>query len=50
MSPVSPASRYQFERQGYCCADYKDSHAGGLFSTSVGLRDTWAKIEKAEGG
>lgn len=36
---------YQFERLGYFCAD-KDSRADALvFNRTVGLRDTWAKIE-----
>ncbi len=37
---------YQFERMGYFCADSKDSTANNLvFNRTVGLRDTWAKIE-----
>ncbi|ENY3838461.1 glutamine--tRNA ligase [Vibrio vulnificus] len=37
---------YQFERMGYFCADYKDSSKEHLvFNRTVGLRDTWAKIE-----
>ena len=37
---------YQFERTGYFCADSKDSSADNLvFNRTVGLRDTWAKIE-----
>ena len=37
---------YQFERTGYFCADSKDSSANKLvFNRTVGLRDTWAKIE-----
>ncbi|USD64559.1 glutamine--tRNA ligase [Vibrio sp. SCSIO 43136] len=37
---------YQFERTGYFCADNKDSSADKLvFNRTVGLRDTWAKIE-----
>lgn len=37
---------YQFERMGYFCADSKDSSADKLvFNRTVGLRDTWAKIE-----
>ncbi len=39
---------YQFERMGYFCADNKDSTAESLvFNRTVGLRDTWAKIESA---
>ncbi|EIY8042629.1 glutamine--tRNA ligase [Vibrio vulnificus] len=37
---------YQFERMGYFCADAKDSSKEHLvFNRTVGLRDTWAKIE-----
>ncbi len=43
-----PGSRFQFERQGYFCVD-PDSSAGRLvFNRTVPLRDTWAKIEKAQ--
>ncbi|MFY2507950.1 glutamine--tRNA ligase [Vibrio pectenicida] len=36
----------QFERMGYFCADAKDSKPSALvFNRTVGLRDTWAKIE-----
>ncbi|PYN88523.1 MAG: glutamine--tRNA ligase [Candidatus Rokuibacteriota bacterium] len=39
-------SRFQFERQGYVCVDERDSSPSRLvFNRSVGLRDTWAKIE-----
>jgi glutaminyl-tRNA synthetase len=37
-------SCYQFERQGYFCADMRDSTAGKLvFNRTVTLRDSWAK-------
>jgi len=40
--------RFQFERLGYFCVD-PDSHTDGLvFNRTVSLRDTWAKIEKAQ--
>jgi len=45
---ATPGSRYQFERLGYFCAD-RDSAPGKLvFNRTVALRDTWAKIEKAQ--
>ncbi len=48
---AAPGSRYQFERQGYFCVETKDSTPTRLvFNRTVGLRDTWAKIGKAEGG
>jgi glutaminyl-tRNA synthetase len=45
---AAPESRFQFERQGYFCVDSRDSAPGRLvINRTVGLRDTWAKIEKA---
>ncbi|SDJ13819.1 glutaminyl-tRNA synthetase [Ferrimonas sediminum] len=36
---------FQFERVGYFCADSVDSRSDALvFNRTVGLRDTWAKI------
>jgi glutaminyl-tRNA synthetase len=47
---AAPGSRYQFERLGYFCVD-SDSTADKLaFNRTVALRDTWAKIEKAQKG
>jgi len=45
---AAPAgSRWQFERQGYFCADSKDCRPDGLvFNRTVTLRDVWAKIAK----
>jgi glutaminyl-tRNA synthetase len=46
---ASPGSRFQFERQGYFCVDSQDTRPGTLvFNRTVTLRDTWAKIQKAE--
>ncbi len=46
---ASPGNRYQFERKGYFCVDSNDSRAERLvFNQTVGLRDTWAKIQKAQ--
>ncbi len=40
--------QFQFQRLGYFCVD-KDSSASNLvFNKTVGLRDTWAKIESKE--
>jgi glutaminyl-tRNA synthetase len=47
LAGVAPESRFQFERQGYFVADWKDHTQGRpVFNRTVGLRDTWAKIEK----
>ena len=44
-----PGDRYQFERLGYFCVDTKDTKAGSLkFNRTTTLRDTWAKILKAQ--
>ncbi|MFB1014088.1 MAG: glutaminyl-tRNA synthetase [Alteromonadaceae bacterium] len=44
---AKPEEAYQFERQGYFCLDNKDLIEGKLvFNRTVGLRDTWAKIDK----
>jgi glutaminyl-tRNA synthetase len=49
LAGATPGSRYQFERQGYFCVDPVDSALGALvFNRTVSLRDTWAKIEKAQ--
>jgi glutaminyl-tRNA synthetase len=50
LAAARAGDRYQFERQGYFCADAKDSQPGSLvFNRTVSLKDTWAKIEKAQG-
>jgi glutaminyl-tRNA synthetase len=48
LASAAPGSRFQFERNGYFCVDSPDSAPGRLvFNRTVGLRDTWAKIEKS---
>jgi glutaminyl-tRNA synthetase len=41
-------SRFQFERQGYFCVDPDSSSGGLVFNRTVSLKDTWARIEKAQ--
>ncbi len=42
-------SAWQFERLGYFCVDSKYSKPGALvFNRTVGLKDSWAKIEKKQ--
>ncbi|GAB1484820.1 glutamine--tRNA ligase/YqeY domain fusion protein [Treponema sp.] len=41
--------RYQFERVGYFVRDTDTSEGRPVFNRTVGLRDTWAKIEKKAG-
>ncbi|MCC5465294.1 glutamine--tRNA ligase/YqeY domain fusion protein [Pelosinus baikalensis] len=45
---ATPDQRYQFIRNGYFCLDAKDSTAElPVFNRIVGLRDSWAKAQKA---
>ncbi len=38
-------SRFQFERQGYFCVDPDTTENRMVFNRTVGLRDSWAKIQ-----
>jgi glutaminyl-tRNA synthetase len=47
LAEAAPNATWQFERQGYFCADSRDSKPGRpVFNRAVTLRDTWAKLEK----
>jgi glutaminyl-tRNA synthetase len=47
LKDAAAGARYQFERQGYFCADIKDSSGQApVFNRIVTLRDAWTKIEK----
>jgi hypothetical protein len=49
LADADPGKRVQFERLGYFCVD-PDTREGKLvFNRTIGLRDTWAKIEKKLG-
>jgi glutaminyl-tRNA synthetase len=49
LAEAAPGSFWQFERQGYFSLDPVDSGEGRLvFNRTVSLRDSWAKIEKAQ--
>ncbi len=45
---AAPSDRYQFERLGYFCVDSASAADALVFNRTVSLRDTWAKIEKAQ--
>jgi glutaminyl-tRNA synthetase len=50
LAEAAAEDHVQFERVGYFVADWKDHHPGRpVFNRSVGLRDTWARLEKATG-
>ena len=49
LTEAAPGSRFQFERVGYFCVDPVDSSpCKPVFNRTVSLRDTWARIEKAQ--
>ena len=49
LAETPPGERYQFERQGYFCADLRDSTPSHpVFNRTVSLRDTWAKVQKGQ--
>jgi glutaminyl-tRNA synthetase len=49
LSAARPGDRYQFERLGYFSVDTKGNTSESLvFNRIVSLRDTWAKILKAQ--
>lgn len=48
LAGAEPGSRYQFLRQGYFCVDPDSSGGKLVFNRIVSLKDTWAKIQKAQ--
>ena len=49
LAQKEPGSRFQFERLGYFIIDAEESRPDNLvFNRTVTLRDTWAKIDKAQ--
>jgi glutaminyl-tRNA synthetase len=45
---LKPMDRIQFERLGYFCVDPDSTEGKMVFNRTVGLRDTWAKIQKQQ--
>jgi glutaminyl-tRNA synthetase len=45
---AKPGDGVQFERLGYFCVDPDTTAEKLVFNRTIGLRDTWAKIEKAQ--
>jgi glutaminyl-tRNA synthetase len=43
---AAAGSVYQFERLGYFCVDPDSAPGKPVFNRTIGLRDTWAKIEQ----
>ena len=50
LAGTAPGAGVQFERLGYFSVDAVDSTEGALvFNRTIGLRDTWAKLEQKAG-
>jgi glutaminyl-tRNA synthetase len=50
LANAKPGDRYQFERIGYFCVDPDSKLGKPVFNRTVALKDTWAKVEKKQGG
>ncbi len=48
LAAAKPGDRFQFERLGYFAVDPDTMPGHPVFNRAVSLRDTWAKIEKAQ--
>ncbi|HZY44043.1 MAG TPA: glutamine--tRNA ligase/YqeY domain fusion protein [Anaerolineae bacterium] len=48
LANTKPGDRFQFERQGYFCADLDSTPDKLVFNLAVALRDTWAKIDQKQ--
>jgi glutaminyl-tRNA synthetase len=49
LAESKPGDRFQFLRTGYFCADPDSTPGRPVFNRTVGLRDTWAKVEGKQG-
>ena len=45
LAQAEPGARFQFERQGYFCADPDTRPGTPVFNRTVTLKDTWAKAQ-----
>jgi glutaminyl-tRNA synthetase len=48
LASAKNGERFQFQRLGYYCVDKDSSFKKLVFNKTVGLRDTWAKVESKE--
>ncbi|MBL7886347.1 MAG: glutamine--tRNA ligase/YqeY domain fusion protein [Flavobacterium sp.] len=48
LASAKDGDRFQFQRLGYFCVDKDSSSEKLVFNKTVGLKDTWAKIESKE--
>jgi glutaminyl-tRNA synthetase len=49
LANAATGNRYQFERLGYFCIDPDSAPGRPVFSRTVALKDTWAKLERKQG-
>jgi glutaminyl-tRNA synthetase len=49
LAAMPPGETLQFERQGYFCPDPDATPDKPVFNRTVGLRDTWARIQAKSG-
>jgi glutaminyl-tRNA synthetase len=50
LAKATEGGRFQFERLGYFCVDPDSKPGRPVFNRTVALKDTWAKVEKKQGG
>lgn len=48
LKTAKEGDRFQFQRLGYYCVDKDSSSDNLVFNKTVGLRDTWAKVENKD--
>ncbi len=48
LQTAKDGDRFQFQRLGYYCVDRDSTSEKLVFNKTVGLRDTWAKVENKE--
>jgi glutaminyl-tRNA synthetase len=48
LAEAAPGDRFQFMRKGYFCVDPDSADGRLVFNLTIPLRDTWAKILKAQ--
>ena len=46
LATAKPEERFQFQRMGYFCVDLDSTNEQLVFNKTVGLRDSWAKIQQ----
>ena len=46
LSEAKPGDQFQFQRLGYFCVDTDSTSEKLVFNKTVGLRDTWAKLQQ----